>query len=397
MENMKRNVAILATCQAASLTVNLTVIALAGLVGYSLAENKALATLPISTFVIGVALSTIPAAQWMRIVGRRRGFMTGALAGMLGAVVCSYSVFIGNFWVYCLGTLLLGTQNAFGQQYRFAAADSSTPAFRAKAISFVLAAGIVGGVLGPESTKFTKELFAPYSFLGTYLAVIVLCAIVILLLTQLRIPELTAEERQEKGRPLSEIVRQPAFFVAVLGAMVGYAVMNLVMTAGPLAMIAHDISYSDTIFVVEWHVVGMFAPSFFTGYLINRFGVLSIMIAGAACLLVAVLAAVTGLTIYNFWLGLFLLGVGWNFMFIGGTTLLTESYSPAEKAKTQGLNDFLIFGSVACASLSSGGLLHVFGWNAVNVGAVPFLLIASVAIVWLMLKRRRATGVSQSA
>ncbi len=397
MENMKRNVAILATCQAASLTVNLTVIALAGLVGYSLAENKALATLPISTFVIGVALSTIPAAQWMRIVGRRRGFMTGALAGMLGAVVCSYSVFIGNFWVYCLGTLLLGTQNAFGQQYRFAAADSSTPAFRAKAISFVLAAGIVGGVLGPESTKFTKELFAPYSFLGTYLAVIVLCAIVILLLTQLRIPELTAEERQEKGRPLSEIVRQPAFFVAVLGAMVGYAVMNLVMTAGPLAMIAHDISYSDTIFVVEWHVVGMFAPSFFTGYLINRFGVLSIMIAGVACLLVAVLAAVTGLTIYNFWLGLFLLGVGWNFMFIGGTTLLTESYSPAEKAKTQGLNDFLIFGSVACASLSSGGLLHVFGWNAVNVGAVPFLLIASVAIVWLMLKRRRATGVSQSA
>jgi len=225
----------------------------------------------------------------------------------------------------------------------------------------------------------------------------VLCAIVILLLTQLRIPELTAEERQEKGRPLSEIVRQPVFFVAVLGAMVGYAVMNLVMTAGPLAMIAHDISYSDTIFVVEWHVVGMFAPSFFTGYLINRFGVLSIMIAGAACLLVAVLAAVTGLTIYNFWLGLFLLGVGWNFMFIGGTTLLTESYSPAEKAKTQGLNDFLIFGSVACASLSSGGLLHVFGWNAVNVGAVPFLLIASVAIVWLMLKRRRATGVSQSA
>lgn len=397
MENMKRNVAILATCQAASLMVNLTVIALAGLVGYSLAENKALATLPISTFVIGVALSTIPAAQWMRIVGRRRGFMTGALAGMLGAVVCSYSVFIGNFWVYCLGTLLLGTQNAFGQQYRFAAADSSTPAFRAKAISFVLAAGIVGGVLGPESTKFTKELFAPYSFLGTYLAVIVLCAIVILLLTQLRIPELTAEERQEKGRPLFEIVRQPVFFVAVLGAMVGYAVMNLVMTAGPLAMIAHDISYSDTIFVVEWHVVGMFAPSFFTGYLINRFGVLSIMIAGAACLLVAVLAAVTGLTIYNFWLGLFLLGVGWNFMFIGGTTLLTESYSPAEKAKTQGLNDFLIFGSVACASLSSGGLLHVFGWNAVNVGAVPFLLIASVAIVWLMLKRRRATGVSQSA
>jgi len=396
MEFMKRNVAILATCQAASLTVNLTVIALAGLVGHSLAENKALATLPVSTFIIGVALSTIPAAQWMRIVGRRRGFMTGALAGLLGAIVCSYSVYIGSFWVYCLGTLMLGTQNAFGQQYRFAAADSSTPEFRAKAISFVLAAGIVGGVLGPESSKYTKDLFAPYSFLGTYLVVIALCAIVMLLLTQLRIPELTAEEKREKGRPLSEIVRQPVFFVAVLGAMVGYAVMNLVMTAGPLAMTACNISYSDTIFVVEWHVVGMFAPSFFTGYLINRFGVLNIMITGALFLLVAVVAALTGITIYNFWVALFLLGVGWNFMFIGGTTLLTESYSPAEKAKTQGLNDFLVFGSVACASLSSGGLLHVFGWNAVNAGAMPFLLIALVAIVWLILKRRRTTEARQS-
>ena len=397
MEFMKRNVAILAACQAASLTINLSVIALAGLVGYSLAENKGLATLPVSTFMIGVALSTIPAAQWMRIVGRRRGFMTGALIGMFGAIVCSYSVFIGSFWLYCLGTYMLGTQNAFGQQYRFAAADSSTPAFRAKAISFVLAAGIVGGVLGPESSKYTKDLFAPYSFLGTYLIVIALCALIMLLLTQLRIPELTAAERREKGRPLSEIVRQPVFFVAVLGAMVGYAVMNLVMTAGPLAMTACNISYSDTIFVVEWHVVGMFAPSFFTGHLINRYGVLNIMITGALCLLVAVVAAVTGITIYNFWLALFLLGVGWNFMFIGGSTLLTDSYSPAEKAKTQGLNDFLVFGSAACASLSSGGLLHVFGWNAVNVGGMPFLLIASVAIVWLILKRRRATEANQSA
>ena len=397
MKYMKRNVAILAACQAVFLTVNLTVIALAGLVGYSLAENKALATLPVSTFIIGVALSTIPASQWMRIVGRQRGFMTGATVGIFGAVVCSYAVFTVNFWLYCVGTLFLGTQNAFGQQYRYAAAESSSPEFRAKAISWVLAAGIVGGVLGPESTKITKDLFAPYSFLGTYLAVIVLCSIVILLLTQLRIPNLTAEERQEKGRPLSEIVRQPVFMVAVVGAMVGYAVMNLVMTAGPLAMVACDISYSDTIFVVEWHVVGMFAPSFFTGHLISRYGVLNIMLTGAVLLFVSVAAAVTGITIYNFWLALFFLGVGWNFLFIGGTTLLTECYSPAERAKTQGLNDFMVFGSVACASLSSGGLLHVLGWNAVNVGALPFLAIAAAATLWLIFKRRRATEASQSA
>tara|TARA_B100000676_G_scaffold309463_1_gene373115 strand:+ start:254 stop:1447 length:1194 start_codon:yes stop_codon:yes gene_type:complete len=389
MEYMKRNVAILATCQAVSLTVNLTVIALAGLVGHSLADNKALATLPVSTFIIGVAISTIPAAQWMRIVGRSRGFMTGAMVGVFGAIVCSYAVYVVDFWIYCLGTALLGTQNAFGQQYRFAAAESSTPEFKAKAISFVLAAGIVGGVLGPESTKYTKDLFAPYSFLGTYLVVIILCVMVIALLTQLRIPELSEEERLEKGRPLSKIIRQPVFIVTVLGAMVGYAVMNLVMTAGPLAMIACDISYSSTIFVVEWHVIGMFAPSFFTGYLINRYGVLQIMITGALFLFAAVVAAVTGITLYNFWLALFLLGIGWNFMFIGGTTLLTESYSPAEKAKTQGLNDFMVFGSVALASLSSGGLLHVFGWNAVNVGAVPFLLLATGTTFWLLLKRRR--------
>ncbi len=394
---MKRNVAILAACQAVMLTVNLSVIALAGLVGHSLAENKALATLPVSTFIVGVALSTIPASQWMRLVGRRLGFMSGAAVGILGAAVCCYAVYAADFWLYCAGTFMLGTQNAFGQQYRFAAAETSTPEFRAKAISWVLAAGIVGGVLGPESSKYTKDLFAPYSFLGTYLVVVVLLGISILLLTWLRIPESTDEERRDKGRPLWEIVRQPVFFVAVLGAMAGYAVMNLVMTAGPLAMVDCGISYGDTIFVIEWHVIGMFAPSFFTGHLINRFGVLNVMAAGAACFFLAAVAAVAGITLYHFWAALFLLGVGWNFMFVGGTTLLTESYGPAERAKTQGLNDFLVFGSVALASLSSGGLMHLFGWNAVNAGGLPFLAAATAATVWLLLRRRRSGEASRPA
>ena len=394
---MNRNIAILAGCQAVALIVSVTVVALAGLIGQSLAENKAFATLPASTFVIGVALSTIPAAQWMRIVGRRYGFMSGAAVGMVGGLVCSYAIYIGNFWLFGLGTFFLGTQNAFAHQYRFAAAESASPDFKARAISWVLAAGIVGGVLGPESSKFTKDFFAPYTFLGTYLSVILLCLFVILLLTQLRLPSLTPEERRETGRPLSEIVRQPVFAVAVLGAMVGFSVMSLVMTASPLAMIACDLSYSRTIFVIEWHVIGMFAPSFFTGHLIGRFGVLRIMVTGALLLFASVAAAVAGITLYHFWIALVLLGVGWNFLFIGGTTLLTDTHDPAEKAKVQGLNDFLVFGSVAIASLSSGGLLHVFGWNTVNLGAVPFLLVALAATLWLLLKRRREAAVGQSA
>ena len=397
MRSMKRNVAVLAACQAILLTVNVSVIALAGLVGHSLAGNKALATLPVSTYIVGVALSTIPASQWMRLVGRRAGFMSGAAVGMAGAVVCCLALYAADFRIFCLGTLMLGIQNAFGQQYRFAAAESSTPEFRAKAISWVLAAGIVGGVLGPESSKYTKDLFTPYVFLGTFLSVVVLSGMAILLLSRLRIPDPTAEERRERGRPLSEIVRQPAFFVAALGAMVGYAVMNLVMTAGPLAMVACGLSYGATIFVIEWHVIGMFAPSFFTGHLIDRFGVLNVMTAGAACCLAAIAAAFAGIEAYNFWIALFLLGVGWNFMFIGGTTLLTESYGPAEKAKVQGLNDFMVFGAVACASLSSGGLMHLFGWNAVNAGAFPFLAVATAAIVWLLLRRRRSGPARQSA
>lgn len=393
---MNRNVAILAACQAAALTVSVTVVALAALVGHGLAENKALATLPVSTFVIGVALSTIPAAQWMRIVGRQRGFITGAAVGACGAVVCSYAVYIGNFWLFCFGTVFLGTQNAFGHQYRFAAAESASFEFKAKAISWVLAAGIVGGVLGPESTKFTRDLFAPYAFFGTYLFVILMCSLIILLLTQLRIPSPTAEERRETGRPLAEIVRQPVFMVAVLAAMVGFGAMSLVMTATPLAMVACDLSYGNTIFVIEWHVIGMFAPSFFTGHLIGRFGVLNIMITGALLLFASVAVAVAGIAIIHFWAALVLLGVGWNFLFIGGTTLLTESYRPEEKAKAQGFNDFMVFGSVALASLASGGLLHLFGWNTVNLGAVPFLLATLAATLWLLLQRRRAATAGPS-
>jgi MFS family permease len=369
MSTEKRNVAILAACQALLLTANVTVIALAGLVGHSLAENKALATLPVSTFIIGVALTTIPASQWMRRVGRRHGFMTGTGFGILGALICSYAVLTANFWLYCFGTVFLGTNNAFGQQYRFAAAESATSEFKAKAISWVLAAGIV---------------------VGTYLAVVVLCAFAMALLSRLDLPRTSAEKRGETGRPLCEIMRQPVFIVAVLGAMVGYAVMNLVMTAGPLAMIACSIPYASTIFVVEWHIIGMFAPSFFTGSLIQRFGVLNIMLAGVVLLFGSVAAAVTGISFVHFWTSLFLLGIGWNFLFVGGTTLLTESYTAAEKAKTQGMNDFLVFGSVAVASLSSGGLLHFFGWNAVNLGAVPFLFLTGAATLWLMARRRNA-------
>lgn len=391
MKYVKRNIAILATCQAASLTVNITVIALAGLIGYSFAENKALATLPISAFVIGLALSTYPAAQLMGNFGRQRGFMTGAFIGVIGALVCSFAVYKSSFGVYCMGTMLLGVQNAFGQQYRFAAAQASPSEFKAKAISLVLAAGIIGGIIGPESTKLTKDFLAPNSFIGTYLMVAVICIFVILVLIPLRIDTPKREVKVGSGRPLREIISQPIFMVAALGAMIGYAVMNLVMTATPLAMMACDFSYGATMSVIEWHVIGMFAPSFFTGHLITRFGSPRIMFSGVIFLFMSALSAVLGETFYNFWGGLVLLGVGWNFLFIGGTTLLTECYSSEERAKVQGLNDFFVFGSVAIASLSSGGLLHLFGWKAVNIGALPFLLIAFVAIIWLLTRSTKKT------
>ncbi|MBI3936120.1 MAG: MFS transporter [Betaproteobacteria bacterium] len=388
MDKAKRNVAVLSACQALLLTNNSILIAITGLAGYALASNKVLATLPLTSYVVGAALTTLPMSLIMKRVGRRAGFTLGALIGIFGAGLCAYAVYLGSFWLLCLGMLVVGIYNAGGQYYRFAAADVASAEFKSTAISLVLAGGIAGGVLGPESSKFTMNLFAQFAFMGPYLSLTVFCVIAILLLRLVDIPPLSEAERREPGRPLADIARQPAFVVAVAAATVSYGVMNLLMTATPLAMVAHEHPFRDAAFVIQWHVIGMFAPSFFTGSLIKRFGALTVMLAGVVLELACIAIALTGVHVISFWLAMVLLGVGWNFMFVGATSLLTECHTPAERAKTQGVNDFAIFFTMAISSASSGALFTSQGWQVMNIGAVPFLLAVGAAIAWLAAVRR---------
>jgi MFS family permease len=390
MEKQYRNVLVLSGCQATLQTTGTTIVVVSGLAGYALAIDKSFATVPLTCYVLGSAITTIPASLLMNAVGRRSGFQIGSLLGMLGAAVCAFAMYVASFGLLCAGMTVLGMYSAFGKYYRFAAADAATVDFRAKAISLTLAGGIVGGVLGPEMAKRSVSLFPEQLYMGSYLSLIFVCLLANLLLTRLDIPRLSAQERKDSGRPLAEIMRQPVFVVAVLASMLSYGIMNLFMTSTPLAMHAHDHQFSDAAFVLQWHVIGMFGPSFFTGSLIQRFGVLNIIFTGIVLMFVCIVAALLGTGLLHFWLALLLLGVGWNFMYIGGSALLTECHTPAERAKTQAANDFMVFTTMTISSMSSGLLLNQSGWHAVNFGSIPFLLIAAAATVWLMRQRRAA-------
>ena len=391
METAKKNVAVLATCQALLFTNNSTAIALNGLAGYALAANKALATLPVTAWVIGGALSTLPASLLMKRIGRRAGFTVGALTGMVGASICSVALYFGNFWLFCFGTMVFGVYNAVAQYYRFAAADAASADFKAKAISLVLAGGLVGGIVGPELSKHTVDLLATH-YLGAYLSLIGFLALVVLVVQWLDIPVPAAAAHKEPARPLAQIMAQPVFVVAVLAAAIAYGVMSLLMTATPLAMGLCGHPYSAAATVIGWHVIGMFGPSFFTGSLIKRFGVLQVMAAGALLLYVVVAIALSGIGVAHFWFALVLLGVGWNFLYIGGTTLITEACTPPERAKTQGVNDLIIFVVMATSSFSSGLLLEKSGWQLLNYLALPFVTAAAVAVLWLLARGRVAAG-----
>jgi MFS family permease len=389
LANPKATVGLLAVCQA-FFTSSSSIMALTtGLVGFQfLGEDTTLATVPVSAMVVGTALATAPASMIMKRVGRRAGFTIGALIGVLGAAIAALSVWQFSFWGFSFGILLMGMYNGFAHYYRFAAADVSSEAFRGRAISLVLFGGVVAAFVGPEIALRTANLVPGAQFLGTYLAVIVLVAVSIGLIQFIRIPAPTVQEQLETGRPLSEIARQPKFIVAVLSSMIGFAVMVLLMTATPIAMVEqfhHALSDAKT--VIQWHALAMFAPSFITGALITRFGVLNIIGAGVVFMVGAIAFAVTGVAFLNFWAALFLLGLGWNFMFVGGSTLLTQTYKPAERAKAQGFHDFMVFGLVAIASLSSGALLQLLSWRAVSYGAVPFLIVVTLALLWLLLRR----------
>jgi MFS family permease len=389
MTSTRRNVALLSACQALLMTNNSTLIAINGLAGLALAPHASLATLPVTGWVVGSALTTMPASLYMRRVGRQAGLIRGASVGIVGALVCALAVWLQNFWLLCAGTLVFGTYNAFGQYYRFAAADAASPDFRATAISLVLAGGLVGGILGPTTSRFTLDLVGP-RFTGAYLALIAFALVTMAVLSRIRIPDPAAGAQAAAARPLSSLAAQPKFVVAVLAGALGYGVMNFLMTSTPIAMGACGHPYGDAAFVISSHVVAMFAPAFFTGALIRRFGVLALMAAGAALNFAAIGIGLAGLAVANFWWALVLLGTGWNFLYVGGTTLLTESYRPEERAKAQGANESAIFGMMAVSSLASGMIVTHAGWEKVNLAALPLVAVVAVAIAWLGLRQRAA-------
>ncbi|HZQ61696.1 MAG TPA: MFS transporter [Casimicrobiaceae bacterium] len=388
----KRNIFLLSCCQGLLLINNAGLIAMNALIGYGLVSNKAFASLGATTYVLGSAVATMPASLWMARVGRRRGFMTGSTLGMLGSLLAVVALWLGSFALFCVATAVIGVYTAFGAQYRFAAAEISPPVFKAKAISLVLAGGIVGGVIGPELSRVARNWFA-MPFLGSFAMLSLIAIAALFVQSRVELPKPVPGDHPHGGRPLSEIVRQPVFVVAAMSAALGYGLMNLLMTATPLAMSFCSHPYSAAAMVIEWHVVGMFAPGFFTGGLIARFGVLRVIIAGTLLMVGCVFVALAGNTVVHFIAALMLLGVGWNFMYTGGTTLLTEAYHPVEKAKTQGANEIIVFTVMGVSSFSSGALVSSAGWERMNAAALPVLAVVAIGAFWLMWLRGQSRPV----
>jgi len=389
---VRRNVLVLALCQALSMTAMTITVTVTALNGEALLTEKAWATVPIGLQALATMLTTIPASAVMRARSRRFGFTLGALVGTGGGALGVLSVTESSFPLLCLANVAIGIAMGFAVFYRFAAADTADETFRSRAISLVLAGGVAAAIFGPALSEWSRAMWPTYIFAGCYGVIVLLYLGILALLPLTHMPPLSLEERRRSGRPLGVILRQPVAVVALLAGMIGYGVMSFLMTATPLAMTHHHFEFSDWRNVIQWHVLGMFLPSFFTGTIIRRVGVLNVLWFGAVLLIAAALVDLSGLALWNFWVGLVLLGVGWNFLYVGGSTLLTEAYEPAERSKVQGANDFLVFGTVAASSLTSGVLHSAFGWTAVNYGVLPLLAIPLAGTLWLMSRRRRAAA-----
>jgi MFS family permease len=386
----RRNAIVLAVTQALAGGNNTVVVATGGIVGAMLAPDKTLATLPISIYVVGLWFGTLPFGWLARRFGRRAAFQVGTVCGVLTGLIAFGAVMQGSFLIFNVGTFFSGLYAAAHVAYRFAAADTASDAFKPKAISWVMIGGIASGIVGPQVVIFTKDLWAPYLFAATYIAQAALAAISGGVLMLLKIPVPPRKQPDGEGRPLSEIARQPRFIVAVACGVASYSMMNMVMTAAPLAMVMCSHSVGEATLGLQWHVLGMFVPSFITGSLIARFGVERVVTAGLLLLVCSAIVGNLGISIWHFWIELVLLGIGWNFGFIGATTMVTQSHRPNERNRVQSFNDFLVFGSMAIGSFSSGALLHQFGWTAVNDVVFPVVLAAGAMLAWGVLRAREA-------
>lgn len=364
-----------------------------GLAGhYLLDADKSLATAPITAFTVGVAAGAIPAAAIIRAVGQRSGFMLGTVVTGLGGALATFALYRMSFWLFVAGLLVIGGGGAFVQQFRFAAADNAPPQFKARAISWVLAGGVVTAVLGPQIVIFTREALAPVMFAGSFASVIGLAAVGAVILSFLRLRRDVPVEhdlRDQPARSLGEILRQPYFAVALLCAVGSYALMSFVMTGAPLAMVGCGFTPDEATLGISWHVMAMFAPSFFTGRLIARFGKETIVAVGLLLLVACAFVALSGIQLWQFWSALILLGLGWNFGFIGATAMVAESYRPSEKSKVQGFHDFVLFSSVAFASLMSGQVYNTYGWDMLNWIVLPVSAVCLAALGMLVLRLRR--------
>lgn len=386
---MNKNLWLLALAQGLFLTNNVVFIAINGLVGLALAPFGWMATLPVMGYVVGGALATPLVARTQRLYGRKGSFLIGLVIAIVSALLCFYAAWAKNFWLLVGATVVGGYYNANAQLYRFAAAELAQSSFKEKAVSLVLAGGLIGAVAGPNLASATRTLMST-PFAGAYLALAFVALLGLAVVAFIDFPEHKAPTQSQGGRPLALIMKQPVFIVAALGSALGYGVMNLLMAATPLAMQQCGLPFSDAALVLEWHVIGMFAPGFFTGHLIKRFGTLRIMGVGVLLNALCIAIALSGVELHQFLISLFLLGIGWNFLFTGATTLALDAYRPEEKDKAQGALNFCVFATLALSSFASGVIVTSQGWALLNWGSTVPVVLTAGALLWLAAQRKRA-------
>ena len=389
---MNRNVLILAFCQAMLFSGTGLIISSSALIGKDLAPSPAWATVPLAVQYMTTMLVIYFVSYLMKVKGRRFVFIRGALIGSVGLVIAALGIWLGNFMLFVLASLLIGIHNAIGQFYRFAAAESVTSNYKARAISLTLAGGVLAAFIGPNLALLTKDMLENL-FLASYLSLLFITFAVAWAASRLTLPDIPKE--QHEARPLFVIASQPKYLLALFAAMIGYGVMNFLMSATPLAMQCHSHTFNNTTVVIQWHLFAMFAPSFFTGDLIRKLGVMQVMIMGSVLLMACALTNLNGTSLLHFEVALILLGVGWNFLYIGATTLLTETYTPNERSHAQGMNDTFVFATLTITSLASGYSVDHFGWQTINLYSIPPVLAVGFGLLWLIVRRTKQQSAAQ--